>query len=244
MNAQLNTYVVTRENFDEKEFERGFNEWYEKEGKSTIDNIYLNRNLAIKKYNEQMVLAQKMQIQVKELYTQANQCYEKSNQYYEKSKQLDTQSKEMKIEVEKERQEIANNRIEIAKKKQDILTKQFYSIFHGKNILPEEKIEIIFNKYLSDQSLTVEKSIEKNNYSKLNSMTAVIKYLDDNPNIKMIDFRILKTEINDIPTLAEYLSKSNIKGVAINSGISIEAKTSLNKAVEARNGGLKVQYFN
>ena len=175
--------------------------------------------------------------QANQCYEKSNQYYEKSNQYYEKSKQLDTQSKEMKIEVEKERQEIA-------KKKQDILTKQFYSIFHGKNILPEEKIEIIFNKYLSDQSLTVEKSIEKNNYSKLNSMTAVIKYLDDNPNIKMIDFRIIKTEINDIPTLAEYLSKSNIKGVAINSGISIEAKTSLNKAVEARNGGLKVQYFN
>jgi len=253
----LPSYPMTRELFDEEGFERAFKEWYEREGKSALNNIYKERDQALIKYKKKMELAEKMKTQAIHLKTEvnhlkteaihlkteANQFYDKANQFYEKANQLDIKSKEMKIEVVNERKEISLKREKIAKEKQNILTKQFYSIFHGKNPLPIEKIEVVFNTYLSDQSLTVESSIEGKSYSKLNSMVAVTKYLNDNPNIKTVDFRILKAEINDIPTLAEYLTKSNIKAIAINSGISSQAKESLNIAVKARNGGLKIQYF-
>jgi len=124
------------------------------------------------------------------------------------------------------------------------LTRQFYSIFNGKKTISVEEINALFNKYLADGSLTVEKSNEGKSYAKLNSMRAVTRYLDDHPDVKACDFRCLKTQVQDIPALADYLKKSTIKAIAINSGIPADAKTSLAEAVAARKGGLKVQYFN
>jgi hypothetical protein len=130
---------------------------------------------------------------------------------------------------------------EVAKKRQDLLTKQFYTIFN-KTPLPIEEIDTLFKTYLADGSLTTEKS-PAGSYPKINSMKAVIRYLDDHPDIKTCNFLIFKTAVHDIPTLADYLKKSTIKAIGLNSGIPNDAKASLAEAVNARNGSLKVQYL-
>ena len=137
----------------------------------------------------------------------------------------------------------AQNKLQkVAKDRQNILTKQFYSIFNGKQQLPIEDIDVLFNTYLADCSLSVEKSSSGASYSKINSMRSITQYLDDHPNVKICDLRPFKTEICDIPTLAEYLKHSTVKLVGIKNGIPDDAKASLAEAVAARNGGLKVQY--
>jgi hypothetical protein len=74
-------------------------------------------------------------------------------------------------------------------------------------------------------------------------MRAITRYLDDHSDVKACDFRAFKTEVDDIPTLAEYLKNSTVRAIAFKSGIQEEAKASLAEAVATRNGGLKVQYF-
>ena len=152
-------------------------------------------------------------------------------------------SASQKLELaEKGLQEVAKEREAITKERQNILTKQFYSIFNGKKSLPVEEIDTLFNAYLADRSLSVEKSSSGTSYPKINSMRSITQYLDKHPNIKICDLRPFKTEICDIPTLAEYLKHSTVKLVGIKDGISDDAKASLAEAVAARNGGLKVQY--
>jgi hypothetical protein len=140
------------------------------------------------------------------------------------------------------REAIATNRQTITKERQDILTKQFYSIFN-KQPLPLEKIDSIFKTYLADGSLTVEKSKEGISYPRINSMTPVIRYLDDNPDVPTLDFRSFKSEVHDVKTLAVKLKNSTIRAIAIKKCIPEEAKASLADVVAIRNGTLKVQYF-
>ena len=157
-------------------------------------------------------------------------------------KKIEAADKE--IEAARKKFEAADKQIALAKKnRQEKLIKQFFSIFNGKASPSEETINNIFNTYLADGSLSVEKSLEGNSYPKINSMKAVTKYLDNNPSIKACDFRSFETEVHDIPTLAEYLKTSTVKAIALKSQIPEAAKESLTTAVVARNGGLKVQYF-
>jgi hypothetical protein len=132
---------------------------------------------------------------------------------------------------------------EVAKERQNILTKQFYSIFNGKKELPVDEIVALFNTYLADGSLTVEKNAEGKSYPKINSMRAVTHYLTDHPNVKICDFRLFKDKgaINEIPIFAEFLKKSTVKLVGFKSSISEDDIASLDKAKTARNGELKVQ---
>jgi hypothetical protein len=131
----------------------------------------------------------------------------------------------------------------------EALTEQFWSVFNGKTPLPPEKYNEIFNTYLADSSLTVEKNSEGKNCGRINSMNSVIQYLKTHPLTKTCDFRTFKTEVNDIGTLANFLKTSDafgIKGVAFKSGIAEIAKTKLAEAVAARaatQSPLKVQYF-
>ena len=145
-------------------------------------------------------------------------------------------------EADKLKQEAAREKLEIAKLKQDLLTNKFHSIFN-KTPLPSEAVDNLFKRYLADGSLTVEKSQEGKSFPQINSMKSVTQYLTDHPDVKSCDFRVFKTAINDIPTLATYLKKSTVKAIALSSDISAEAKASLAEAVAARNGNLKVQYF-
>lgn len=133
--------------------------------------------------------------------------------------------------------------IEIGKEQQVILTKMFQSIFNSKNRLPVEVIDVLFNKYLADGSLTVEETDEGKSYARVNSMRAITRYITDDNSVTMCDFRPFKGEIYDVPTLAEYLKTSRITAIAFNDGISGDAKKSLAEAVAARNGGLKIRYY-
>ena len=120
-------------------------------------------------------------------------------------------------------------------------TRIFHKIFHGKNAaITPEQITSLFSTYLADGAISLE---ESKHCFKLNSMKCIVDYLKDHSDVRQCDFRSFKTEINDIPVLAEYLIQSTIKAIAINSGISQEAKNSLAEAVNARKGTLKVQYF-
>ena len=103
-------------------------------------------------------------------------------------------------------------------------------------------IDALFNTYLADRSLSVEETTEGASYPKINSMRSITQYLDDHLNVKICELRPFKTEICDIPTLAEYLKHFTVKLAGIKNGISDDAKASLAEAVAARNGGLKAQY--
>ena len=131
----------------------------------------------------------------------------------------------------------------VAKDKQDILTKMFYGIFNGKKKIPLEEIDTVFNTYLADASLSIEKTKEGKSFPKINSMRAVIRYLKEHQEVSSCDFSTFKTEINDVSSLAEYLKNSKVTVITLKKAIPEAAKASLAEAVAARNGGLKVQYF-
>lgn len=150
----------------------------------------------------------------------------------------------LKAEAQQLREEAQQERAAIAKERQDILTKMFYGIFNKQN-LPVETANTIFTTYLADASLSMEKTDKGESFAKINSMNGVIKYLTDHPNTKACDFRHFEAAVNDIPTLAESLKKSSVKAIAFQKGIPVSeaAKASLDEAIAARKGGLKVQYL-
>ena len=129
-------------------------------------------------------------------------------------------------------------------KEKNIIIKMFHGIFNGKKPLPVEEVDSLFSTYLADGSITVEMISEKNRL-KLNSMKAIIRYLDDHPGVKACDFRSFRGEVHDVKTLADYLAQSSctIKAIGIDRKISDEAQSSLAEVVKAKNGALKVQYF-
>ena len=168
---------------------------------------------------------------------------------HDANKRIDEGQKELLIATEKhqaatERLEKADIRLQQSEKKlQDALTRMFYRIFNSNTPIPVDEINVIFNTYLKDNSLTIEENSLGEGYAKINSMRAVTRYLDDHPTVKACDFRAFKTEVHDIGTLAEYLKTSTVKGIALKNGIPLESKEILSKAVAARSGGLVVKYF-
>jgi hypothetical protein len=160
-------------------------------------------------------------------------------------KEIDQRIQEIdqKITASKLRQAAAEQKIKkIENDKKNLIVKAFYGIFNGKNPLPREEVDTIFQKYLSDGSISLEKGPETC-IIKLNSMKAVTHYLDDHPNVKICNFRPF--EAHDIKTLAEYLAQSScqVTGIGISRNISIEEKESLDKAMQRR-PSLKVTYLN
>ena len=183
----------------------------------------------INKYVTGVAEARKLQIEGEKMEAHAEQLLAKAQQ--------------MRLDAAAKLEEIAKKEQAIAKKAQDILTRQFYSVFNGKNPLPEEKISEVFQTYLADGSLTVEKSPEGEHFGRINSMRTVVQYLKEHPNVRACDFRVFKAEINDISTLTAFLNSSPIKAVAFKESISEAAKAILAEAVTATNGQLRVQYF-
>lgn len=137
------------------------------------------------------------------------------------------------------------NLARIKKERQELLTKMFYAIFHGKKEIPVAEINQLFNEYLVKGDLTMEKNQQGKSFPRINSMDAVIQYLNHNPLVKTLNFRHFKNQIRDIPILADFLKGSTISTIAINNAFQEdqEVKNSLDAAIAARNGGLKVQYF-
>jgi hypothetical protein len=138
---------------------------------------------------------------------------------------------------------------QVEKLDQEIITKQFWSIFNGKNQPSQDQYSEIFATYLADRSLTIEETPEGKGFGRINSMSSVIKYLTNNPLTKMCDFRHFKTEVNDVETLADFLKTPDayaVKALAFKTAISEIAKQKLAEAVSARASTpspLKVQYF-
>jgi hypothetical protein len=194
------------------------------------------------------VYSQKME-EFKELEDKSEGLRQKSEGLRQKSEEL-RQKREVISQGLNELDNLSQKLVEadkgiqkVAKNRQDRLTKQFYSIFNGKKELPINEIDSLFDKYLADRSLSVEKNNEGESYPKINSMKPVSQYLTDNPNVVSCDFRSFKTEVHDIPFFADYLKTSTVKAIALKKDISDDAKASLAEAVAARNGTLKVQYF-
>lgn len=158
-----------------------------------------------------------------------------------KARQAD--AKALQVEARTVKEECKAERAEIAREKLVVLTQVFYSIFHGKTPLPEDKVKGVFDTYIADGSLTVGETADGKSFAKVNSMKAVTHYLADNKDVKMCDFRPFGVQISDIPTLSEFLKTATIKAVAFNKDIPADSKAKLQDAVAARNGTLKVQYF-
>ncbi len=78
-------------------------------------------------------------------------------------------------------------------------------------------------------------------YQQLQQPFPIHQNEDYHSDVKTCDFRSFKSDVNDTPTLAEYLKKSTVKAIAFKNGIPEDAKASLAEAV--RKGGLKIQYF-
>lgn len=150
---------------------------------------------------------------------------------------------DQEIAASKERQ--AQTAREVAQERQDILTRQFYSIFYGNKKLPEDEINPLFTKYLAaEKDLTVEKTPDGKSNGKINNMSPIIRYFDDHPNIKLCDLRTFKDQINDVGTLATYLADPSCKinAVAVKKCIPLEVKNKLEEA-KALKTGLKICYY-
>jgi hypothetical protein len=138
---------------------------------------------------------------------------------------------------------------QVEKSRREILTKEFWSIFNGKNYPSQDQYGEIFATYLADRSLTNEETPDGKSFGRINSMNSVIKYLKDHPLTKMCDFRHFKAEVNDVETLADFLKTPDayaVKALAFKTAISEIAKQKLAEAVSARSSTsspLKVQYF-
>ena len=102
------------------------------------------------------------------------------------------------------------------------LTKLLLGIFYGKQPVPADQMDELFNTYLADGSISYE---EGKRCFKINSMKNIVNYLVAHADVKQCDFRTFKSEVNDISTLAEHLKNSTVKAIAINNGISAEART-------------------
>jgi len=185
-----------------------------------------------------------------DLLTQkAEELQEDSKESFAKAAQHSAESARLKESSQIKLAEAARLAAKAEKEGQEALTKQFWSIFNGKNPLPAEKIDAVFQTYLADRSLTVEETSEGKGFGRINSMSSVIKYLQANPLTKLCDFRTFKTEVNDVGTLADFLKTPAafaIKGVAFKSGIAEIAKEKLAEAAADRattKSPLKVQYF-
>ena len=122
-----------------------------------------------------------------------------------------------------------------------MVVKTFFSVFHGKQLPPTDRIDAIFATYIND-TITMDWA---NGIKKLNSMSGVIRYINDHKDtVKTCNFTPFGTEVGDIKTLADYLAQSSctIRAIGIKCGVSEETQATLAKAVQVRNGGLKVQY--
>jgi myosin heavy subunit len=180
-----------------------------------------------------------------ELTERRSELTEKRSELTERRSELTERRSELtekRSELEQKGNELNKTLNDLNLKRQELVVKQFYSIFHGKKPVPPEEISILFQTYLAQKALTFEQA-EGKNYPQINSMPAVTKYLTDRSDIKSCDFRVFETHVTGIPILAEYLKKSSIKAVAFNENIPSSAKADLAEAVAARKGGLKVQYF-
>jgi DNA repair exonuclease SbcCD ATPase subunit len=180
-----------------------------------------------------------------ELTERRSELTERRSELTERRSELTERRSELtekRSELEQKGNELNKTLNDLNLKRQELVVKQFYSIFHGKKPVPPEEISILFQTYLAQKALTFEQA-EGKNYPQLNSMPAVTKYLTDRSDIKSCDFRVFETHVAGIPILAEYLKKSSIKAVAFNENIPSSAKADLAEAVAARKGGLKVQYF-
>lgn len=140
---------------------------------------------------------------------------------------------------------------EASKKGQDILTKQFWSIFNGAVALPTERCDEVFSKYLTDRSFTAEETPDGKYFGRINSMAPVLAYLRNQARdherdntitlTKVCNFGLFKAEVNDIDTLVGFLKTSEasaIKTIAFNNTISQIAKNKLAEAENARRGTL------
>ena len=191
-----------------------------------------------------------MQADAARLKESAEKRFTEAARLKESSQQHLSDAARLKESAEKHFAEAERWKTQAEKEGLDALTKQFWSIFNGKDPIPQERYSEVFNTYLADRSLTVEETVDGKAFGRINSMNSVIKYLQANPLTKTCDFRHFKTEVNDVETLAEFLQTPAayaIKGVAFKKGISEIAKNQLAAAASARastNFPLKVQYFN
>jgi hypothetical protein len=174
----------------------------------------------------------------------AEQELQEARQRQAEARQMQAEGRQMQAEGRQMQAEGRQMRVEARQRQMNTLVTLFHQIFHGnKQEVPADQINTLFSKYLADGAISFEK--EKRCF-KLNYMKGVVSYLKDNSNVTQCDFRCFKTEISDIPTLAEYLKESKVKAIALNSGISEQAKLSMNEAVAARastSTPLKVCYY-
>lgn len=219
---------------------------------------------ALNELVQNQVKINQLQKESQQLKVEYQQLKVGSQQLKVESQQLKVEGEQLKVEGERQlalaqsQQADAQRKIEgaqklkaeaqqelaaITKENQDTLTKMFYAIFNGKKELPVVEINTIFTTYLADSSLTVEETAQGESFLRINSMKSVVRYLKEHQDTRTCDFRHFKAEVNDVSTLAEYLKTSSVKAIALKKAIPEAAKASLAEAVAARNGALKIQYF-
>lgn len=171
-----------------------------------------------------------------ELLREAREHALKAQEAKNKAQEARTAAQEARSKAEEHKERGDKIHAEVESLKKQALGKDFIKIFNKSIKLSPAQYEVIFNTYLTDDSLFVGKNSQGKNCPKIRTMTSVIKYLNDNPNIETCDFIHFKDEIDKfaIEKLAEHLKTSPVKEVVFISSISTIANQYLNPVVTAR----------
>jgi|GEM_PF-4793375 len=187
------------------------------------------------KIEESLLKAQEAGRKAQEADQKAQEADRKAQEAHQKAQEADQKAQEAR---QKAREAIQGQNT--------VLVRVFLKIFCITDPVPNEQIDPLYSTYLSDKSISFDKS---NSCFRLNSMAGVVKYLKEHPEVKQCDFRAFKAKVDNVSTLDDlstfvnYLAtgEAKVKAIAISSGISQEAKQSLD--IAAKKGRVQVQYF-
>lgn len=129
------------------------------------------------------------------------------------------------------------------------ITQEFYRVFAGNPELAEDEVDPVFDKYLTDRSITVVKTSSNTGHLQIHSMGPFIDYLkhSGNTKVKTLNFSSFEEHVSDVETLADFLKTfSPIKNLGIHSGITEAAKAALAETIAERASKgipLKLKYY-
>lgn len=124
-----------------------------------------------------------------------------------------------------------------------LLMKMFYECFHDKKMIPtppDEQLDLLFQEYGSDRSITADRNLEGKTIPKIHSTVPFVRYLERHQNIAILNLSGFKGEVHDVGPLADYLVTSNVSEVNGCKNIP-EAEKILLKEAQNKNPNLYIE---
>ncbi len=209
---------------------------------------YVTQGLSPEKQKQFVEALKPVFYRAREKFKQINQKLAEANEMMNQAEALKARSVELKeqsvalkqqsdaLKAQTEASQIAHEQAMNARKRA-LAAKVFHLIFHREPPSPQQ-VDQIFSNYLSNESISVN---FQGGYSHINSMAPFIKYLKDNPNITRCNFLHFQNHINEIKSLADYLSEPSCKVTTIAFHASISATDQeILKSAEKTRAGLNI----